>query len=96
MKHQRLLLTTAALLTLTSGQAFADGEKVAIFTKNQTNPYFQAFRLGADSAAKQMNATATHYIPTKPDSIPEQLGAIDDVIVKKPNGIVFSPKEHKQ
>ncbi len=95
MKHHRLLCTSAVLLTMTTGQAFADGEKIAVFTKNQTNPYFQAFRLGSDSAAKQMNASTTHYVPTKPDSIPEQLGAIDDVVVKKPTGIVLIPVDYK-
>ena len=95
MKYHRLLCTSAVLLTMTTGQAFADGEKIAVFTKNQTNPYFQAFRLGSDSAAKQMNASTTHYVPTKPDSIPEQLGAIDDVVVKKPTGIVLIPVDYK-
>ena len=71
------------------------GERVAVFTKNQTNPFFQAFRLGADSAAKQMNAQVIHYVPTKPDSIPEQMSQVEDVIVKKPNAIVFTPVDYK-
>ena len=95
MKNHRLLCTSVILLSMTSSNVFADGEKIAVFTKNQTNPYFQAFRLGADSAAKQMNASTIHYVPTKPDSIPEQLGEIDDVIVKKPSGIVLIPVDYK-
>ncbi|SMC74361.1 sugar ABC transporter substrate-binding protein [Polynucleobacter kasalickyi] len=95
MKNHHIVFATALSLALASTQAIADGEKIAIFTKNQTNPYFQAFRLGADSAAKQMNAATTHYVPTKPDSIPEQLGEIDDVVVKKPNGIVLIPVDYK-
>jgi ribose transport system substrate-binding protein len=71
------------------------GEKIAVFTKNQTNPFFQVVRLGADSAARQMGAVTTHYIPTKPDSIPEQLSQIDDVVIKKPNAIVFTPVDYK-
>jgi ABC-type sugar transport system substrate-binding protein len=43
------------------------GESIAVFTKNQTNPYFQTVRLGAENAAKQMNVSVTQYIPTKPD-----------------------------
>ena len=27
------------------------GERIGVFTKNQTNPFFQTVRLGADSAA---------------------------------------------
>lgn len=67
------------------------GEKIAVFTKNLTNPFFQVVRYGADSAAKQMGAVVQHYVPTKPDSIPEQLSQIDDVVIKKPNAVVFTP-----
>ena len=78
------------------GGAYAQsGEKIAVFTKNQTNPFFQVVRLGAESAARQMGATVTHYVPTKPDSIPEQLAQIDDVIIKKPDAIVFTPVDYK-
>ncbi len=77
------------------GAARADGETVAVFTKNQTNPYFQAVRVGADVAAKSMNAKTLHFIPTKPDSIPEQLSQIEDVVVKKPSAIVFIPVDYK-
>jgi len=68
----------AALATSAMAQS---GERIAVFTKNQTNPFFQVVRLGADSAAKQMGAVVTHYVPTKPDSIPEQLSQVDDVII---------------
>ncbi|QTL05624.1 sugar ABC transporter substrate-binding protein [Aquabacter sp. L1I39] len=87
----------AALLPLAfaATAARADGETVALFTKNQTNPYFQAVRVGSEMAAKSMNAKVVNYIPTKPDSIPEQLSQVEDVIVKKPSGIVFIPVDYK-
>ena len=86
----------AVVVSCGSASSFAQsGERVAVFTKNQTNPFFQAFRLGADSAAKQMNAQVIHYVPTKPDSIPEQMSQVEDVIVKKPNAIVFTPVDSK-
>nr|WP_244644533.1 sugar ABC transporter substrate-binding protein [Azorhizobium oxalatiphilum] len=75
--------------------AMAADETIAVFTKNQTNPYFQTVRVGADAAAKSMGAKVVHYIPTKPDSIPEQLSQIEDVIVKKPSAIVFVPVDYK-
>ena len=34
-------------------------------------------------------------MPTKPDSIPEQMSQVEDVIVKKPNAIVFTPVDYK-
>jgi len=85
------LLIAAAFTT----QARADGETIAVFTKNQTNPFFQTVRVGADNAAKALNAKTLHYIPTKPDSIPEQLSQIEDVVVKKPDAIVFTPVDYK-
>src|SRR6266403_3265664 len=89
----------ASLAILASGamatSAFADGETIAVFTKNQTNPYFQTVRVGADAAAKALNAKTLQYIPTKPDSIPEQLSQIEDVVVKKPDAIVFIPVDYK-
>ena len=77
------------------GIAQADGENIAVFTKNLTNPYFQSVRLGAENAARQMHASVTDYVPTKPDSIPEQMSQIDDVIVKKPSAVVFVPVDFK-
>lgn len=85
------LLSSCAMVST----AFADGETIAVFTKNQTNPYFQAVRVGADNAAKALNAKTQHYIPTKPDSIPEQLSQIEDVVVKKPDAIAFIPVDYK-
>src|SRR5262245_15479197 len=72
-----------------------EGDRIALFTKNQTNPFFQTVRLGADNAAKQMNASVVHYIPTQPDSIPEQMSQIEDVTTKKPNAVVFIPVDSK-
>ena len=74
---------------------FADGERIAVFTKNQTNPYFQLVRLGAENAARQMNARVTHYVPTKPDSIPEQMSQIEDAVVRRPDAVVFIPVDFK-
>src|SRR6478735_5209214 len=78
-----------------SSRVAADGEKIAVFTKNQTNPYFSMLRMGADNAAKQMNARVTHYVPTRPDSIPDQMSQIEDVITKRPDAAVFVPVDFK-
>ena len=86
---------TAVLTTIIAGPAFAAGETIAVFTKNQTNPYFQAVRVGTETAAKTLGVKVIQYIPTKPDSIPEQLSQVEDVIVKKPNAIIFIPVDYK-
>ena len=95
MKRVCGAITAMLLTTSLSSHALANGETIAVFTKNQTNPYFQTVRVGADVAAKAMNAKTLHYIPTKPDSIPEQLSQIEDVVVKKPSAIVFIPVDYK-
>src|SRR6267142_942468 len=64
---------------IASSHVYADNEKIAVFTKNQTNPYFTMLRMGAENAAKQMNARVTQYVPTRPDSIPDQMSQIEDV-----------------
>lgn len=89
------LLAAALPALLISTAALAAGETIAVFTKNQTNPYFQTVRVGAEVAAKSLGARVVHYIPTKPDSIPEQLSQVEDVIVKKPSAIVFVPVDYK-
>jgi ribose transport system substrate-binding protein len=86
---------TAVLAALFSHAASADGETIAVFTKNLTNPYFQAVRVGTETAAKSLGVKVIQYVPTKPDSIPEQLSQVEDVIVKKPDAIVFVPVDYK-
>jgi ribose transport system substrate-binding protein len=90
-----LVALTAALTALSAGSAFAENETIAVFTKNLTNPYFQAVRVGTETAAKTLGVKVIQYVPTKPDSIPEQLSQVEDVIVKKPNAIVFIPVDYK-
>jgi ribose transport system substrate-binding protein len=68
---------------------------IALLTKNQTNPFFAAERLGAEDAARQMGAHMIEFIPTQPDSIPEQMSEIDDVIQRKPDAIVMVPVDYK-
>jgi ribose transport system substrate-binding protein len=94
MKYLTISLT-AALTALIAGPAFAADETIAVFTKNQTNPYFQAVRVGTETAAKTLGVKVIQYIPTKPDSIPEQLSQVEDVIVKKPSAIIFIPVDYK-
>jgi ribose transport system substrate-binding protein len=92
---KRLALSLAVLPVLWSGSALAAGETIAVFTKNLTNPYFHAVRVGTETAAKALGVKVIQYVPTKPDSIPEQLSQVEDVIVKKPDAIVFIPVDYK-
>jgi len=73
----------------------ADNERIAVFTKNQTNPYFTMLRMGAENAAKQMNAKVTQYVPTRPDSIPDQMSQIEDAVTRRPDAVLFAPVDFK-
>ncbi len=75
MKLRYLLLAAPAMALAATTGVRADGELIAVFTKNLTNPFFQNERVAAENAAKLLNAKVVQYTPTKPDSIPEQLSA---------------------
>ena len=95
MKRSMLVLVALLLTVPSCARKTETGDRIAVFTKNQTNPFFQTVRLGADSAVKQMHATVVHYVPTQPDSIPEQMSQIEDAITKRPNAVVFVPVDSK-
>ena len=49
---------------------------IAVFTKNRTNPAYEAARLGADRTAARLGGRTMHYVPEKPDDVEEQIGLI--------------------
>lgn len=65
--------------------------RIAVFTKNLTNPAYDAARLGADRIAGQFGATTKHYVPQKPDNAIEQIALIKAAIAEKPDAFVFTP-----
>ncbi len=97
MKHRLgVVLRLAALAAVASGAvlfaglAAAAGERLAAFYKNQVDPHFALVRAGVEAAAKDMGAgPVTHYAPTRPNNLAEQLSEIEDVTVKKPDAILF-------
>lgn len=65
--------------------------KLAVFTKNRTNPAYTAARLGAERAAERHGASVVHYVPRKPDDIEEQIALIGDALADKPDAFVLVP-----
>jgi ribose transport system substrate-binding protein len=65
--------------------------KLAVFTKNRSNPAYAAARLGADRAASRFGAVTKHYVPQKPDDIDEQIALIDEALAEKPDAFVVVP-----
>jgi ribose transport system substrate-binding protein len=64
---------------------------IAVFTKNRTNPAYEAARLGADRTAARLGGRTMHYVPEKPDDIEQQIALIGQAIAAKPDAVVFVP-----
>lgn len=67
------------------------GETIAVFTKNRSNPAYDAARLGADRVAARNGARTLHFVPVKPDDIDEQIALVDQVIAARPDAVLFVP-----
>lgn len=65
--------------------------RLAVFTKNRSNPAYAAARLGADRAAAQLGASVTHYVPETPDDPAQQSALIEQALATKPDAFVLSP-----
>ena len=78
-------------LSLCAPSAGAAEMTIAVFTKNLTNPAYEAFRIAADQIARTTGAKVVHYVPTQPDNVDEQKAMVDQVIKDKPDAIIFIP-----
>jgi len=65
--------------------------KIAVFTKNRTNPAYEAARLGADRVARRLGAQTLHFVPVKGDDPDEQSALVDQALALRPDAFVFSP-----
>jgi ribose transport system substrate-binding protein len=64
---------------------------IAVFTKNRTNPAYEAARLGADRGAARFGAATVHYVPATPDDVDEQIALIERAIAARPDAAVLVP-----
>lgn len=65
--------------------------KIAVFTKNGTNPAYAAARLGADRAAQRLGAQTLHFVPVKGDDPDEQSELIDQALAMRVDAFVLAP-----
>jgi ribose transport system substrate-binding protein len=78
-------------LSLYAARAHAAEMTIAVFTKNLTNPAYEAFRIASDQIARTTGAKVVHYVPKQPDNVDEQKAMVDQVIKDKPDAIIFIP-----
>ena len=67
--------------------------RIAVFTKNLTNPAYAAARLGAERVAARYGAQVLHFVPRKADDPDEQSALIDEALAlsPRPDAFVLSP-----
>jgi ribose transport system substrate-binding protein len=70
--------------------------RIAVFTKNRTNPAYEAARIGADRTALRLGASTVHYVPERPDDVAEQIALIARAIAQRPDAAVFVPVHETQ
>ncbi|WP_212463794.1 sugar ABC transporter substrate-binding protein [Bradyrhizobium sp. AUGA SZCCT0240] len=91
----RRLMTTAiagAAALFAHHAGAADNQMtIAVFTKNSTNPAYEAFRIAADQIARSTGARVVHFVPKQPDNVDEQKAMVEQVIKDKPDAIIFIP-----
>jgi ribose transport system substrate-binding protein len=82
----------AASLALPPGSATAADEMtIAVFTKNLTNPAYEAFRIAADQIARSTGARVVHFVPKQPDNVDEQKAMVEQVLKDRPDAVIFIP-----
>jgi ribose transport system substrate-binding protein len=69
----------------------AEKMTIAVFTKNSTNPAYQAFRIAADQVALSVGARIVHFVPKQPDNVDEQKAMVEQVLKDRPDAVVFIP-----
>ena len=81
MRHLFVAVVGGAMALLAHNAGAADDKMtIAVFTKNSTNPAYEAFRIAADQIARTTGAKLVHFVPKQPDNVDEQKAMVDQVI----------------
>jgi ribose transport system substrate-binding protein len=92
MRYLTAIAAAASIAMYAGGSKAAEPNmNIAIFTKNLTNPAYQAFRIAADQVAHAAGARTVHYVPKQPDNVDEQKAMVEQVLKERPDAIVFIP-----
>ena len=91
----RNLITTmlAGSMLLFAGHASAADNQmtIAVFTKNRTNPAYEAFRIASDQIARSAGVKLIHLVPNQPDNVDEQKAMVEQALADKPDAVIFIP-----
>jgi len=80
-------------MLLFAGHASATDNQmtIAVFTKNRTNPAYEAFRIASDQIARTMGVKLIHLVPNQPDNVDEQKAMVEQVLKDRPDAVIFIP-----
>lgn len=65
--------------------------RIAVLTKNRTNPAYFGARAGADRVAAAAGGEARHYVPDVPDDVDEQIALVRAAIRDGSSALVIAP-----
>lgn len=92
MRRHLAMLSAVGLAAFAAGQTHAAAEQtIAVFTKNFTNPAYEAFRIAANQIGRASGVKVTHLVPQKPDDIGEQKAFVEQVLKDRPDVVIFIP-----
>jgi ribose transport system substrate-binding protein len=90
MRTLKIVAVMVSTLLAATGNA-AEQKTVAVFTKNMTNPAYEAFRIAADQIARSTDTRVLHFVPKQPDSVDEQKAMVQQVLKDRPDAVIFIP-----
>jgi ribose transport system substrate-binding protein len=91
MRKNILILIAALTFGFIGGFASPREPVIAVFTKNFTNPAYEAARIAADRVAHEYGARTIHYVPQKPDNVEEQKALVEKALKDRPDIVLFVP-----
>jgi ribose transport system substrate-binding protein len=92
MRHVIVTALSGAMALFVSSASAAESKMtIAVFTKNLTNPAYEAFRIAADQIARTTGVQVQHFVPKRPDNVDEQIEMVNQVIKEKPDVVIFIP-----
>jgi len=96
MKKKHFLLALMVLSFVSMSSVGLAAEKWVVFSvKNIVNPFWKAAWVGAQKAAAEYEGIKITYTsPTKSDNIEEQTRMMEDIILQKPDAVVFVPVDY--
>jgi ribose transport system substrate-binding protein len=86
-----ILVAGSMVLSASRANAADESMTIAVFTKNSTNPAYEAFRIAADQIARSAEARIVHYVPKKPDNVDEQKAMVEHILKDRPDVVIFIP-----